>query len=214
MGRTAAVAVGTGTTGRTAGVAVGAGTLGRTAGVAVGAGTMGRTAAVAVGAATETGEGEDAGDKVGLGVWPGVWRSLGVGDADKAAVALGRAVGARGAIGAGVAVAATAGGVAGAAVAAAVALTVGALGASAGFTNFFGGAFGGGVASALILVRARSAAERSAMAVQPLSTTTSETRSLTLRGRWNPLTLRSKGVLISISSPRTVAARGSAFISE
>ena len=59
-----------------------------------------------------------------------------------------------------------------------------ALGAvSAGGTNFFGGAFGGGVASALILVRARSAADRSETDVQPLSTFTSTTRSFTRRGR-------------------------------
>lgn len=203
-----------------------------------GAGTTGRIAGEAVGAAVETGD--EAGGRVALGVITGDGRIRGVGVADEAAVtlgrglgatvaagaavalgrgvgaivAIGRAVGATVAIDPGVAVAAIAGGAAGATVAAAVAPTAGALGASAGFTNLFGGAFGGGVASALILVRARSAAERSVMAVQPLSTATSETRSLTLRGRWNPLTLRKRGMVISISSPRTIAARGSAFISE
>ena len=54
---------------------------------------------------------------------------------------------------------------------------------STGFTNFFGGALGGGVASVLILVRARSAAERSLMSVHPLSTFTSVTRSLIRVGR-------------------------------
>lgn len=54
---------------------------------------------------------------------------------------------------------------------------------SAGGTYFFGGAFGGGVASARIFVRARSAAERSETEVQPFSTFTSVTRSFTRRGR-------------------------------
>jgi hypothetical protein len=54
---------------------------------------------------------------------------------------------------------------------------------SVGFTNRFEGPFGGGVASVLILVRARSAAERSAIVVHPFSTTTSATRSFIRRGR-------------------------------
>src|SRR5205085_7469399 len=54
---------------------------------------------------------------------------------------------------------------------------------SAGGTNFFGGALGGGVASVFIFVRARSAADRSEIDVHPLSTFTSVTRSLTRRGR-------------------------------
>ena len=90
--------------------------------------------------------------------------------------------------------------------AAGVAAGVAAVVVSCGFTNVFGGAFGGTVASALILVRVRSAAERSVTAVQPLSITTSVTRSLTVRGRWNPGMLLSNGTVITISSPRTVAA--------
>jgi hypothetical protein len=66
---------------------------------------------------------------------------------------------------------------------AAVAEAAGAGEVSAGGTNFFSGAFGGGVASDLIFVRARSAAERSETDVHPLSTLTSATRSLTRRGR-------------------------------
>jgi hypothetical protein len=54
---------------------------------------------------------------------------------------------------------------------------------SEGFTNRFGGAFGGGVASVRNFVRARSAADRSVMAVHPLSMLTSTTRSFTRRGR-------------------------------
>src|SRR5205085_5399724 len=79
----------------------------------------------------------------------------------------------RGAV-AGVVAAALAAGVADAAALGAV---------SGGGTNFFGGAFGGGVASVRIFVRARSAAERSETEVQPLSTFTSVTRSFTRRGR-------------------------------
>lgn len=94
----------------------------------------------------------------------------------------------------------------GLALAAAVAAGVAAVVVSCGFTNVFGGAFGGAVASAFILARVRSAAERSEIAVQPLSITTSETRSLTVRGRWNPGILLSNGTVITISSPRTVAA--------
>jgi hypothetical protein len=76
---------------------------------------------------------------------------------------------------------------------------------SSGFTNLFGGAFGGGVDSVRILVRARSAAERSAI-VQPLSTFSSITRSLMRRGRGISRTSVITGAEISSSSPRTVAA--------
>ena len=55
--------------------------------------------------------------------------------------------------------------------------------ASVGFTNVFGGAFGGGVASAFIFIRTFSVACRSPMFSQPRSTTTLVTVSLTLRGR-------------------------------
>jgi hypothetical protein len=55
--------------------------------------------------------------------------------------------------------------------------------ASAGFTNVFGGAFGGGVASAFIFTRTFSVACRSPVFSQPRSTTTLLTVSLILRGR-------------------------------
>ena len=92
---------------------------------------------------------------------------------------------------------------AGATVVAGVAEAVAAV-VSVGFTNTFGGALGGGVASDRIFVRARSAAERSAM-VQPLSIFTSTTRSLIRRGRGMSRTSVITGAEISSSSPRTVA---------
>ena len=55
--------------------------------------------------------------------------------------------------------------------------------ASVGFTNVFGGAFGGGVASAFIFTRTFSVACRSPVFSQPRSTTTLAMVSLTLRGR-------------------------------
>ena len=55
--------------------------------------------------------------------------------------------------------------------------------ASVGFTNLFGGAFGGGVASAFIFTRIFSVAWRSPVFSQPRSITTLVTVSLTLRGR-------------------------------
>jgi hypothetical protein len=76
---------------------------------------------------------------------------------------------------------------------------------STGFTNFFGGPFGGGVASARIFVRARSTAERSVTAFQPLSMFRSTTRSLTRRGRTKSRTTVSRGTDTSSSSPRTLA---------
>jgi hypothetical protein len=54
---------------------------------------------------------------------------------------------------------------------------------SVGFTNVFGGAFGGGVASAFIFTRTFSVACRSPVFSQPRSTTTLAIVSLTLRGR-------------------------------
>ena len=76
---------------------------------------------------------------------------------------------------------------------------------STGFTNVFGGALGGGVDSVRIFVRARSAAERSAM-VQPLSMFISITRSLIRRGRGISRISVITGTEISSSSPRTMAA--------
>ena len=55
--------------------------------------------------------------------------------------------------------------------------------ASAGFTNVFGGAFGGGVASAFIFTRTFSVACRSPVFSQPRSATALVMVSLTLRGR-------------------------------
>jgi len=55
--------------------------------------------------------------------------------------------------------------------------------ACVGFTNVFGGAFGGGVASAFIFTRTFSVACRSPVFSQPRSTTTLAIVSLTLRGR-------------------------------
>ena len=54
--------------------------------------------------------------------------------------------------------------------------------ASVDFTNIFGGAFGGGVASAFIFTRTFSVACRSPVFSQPRSTTTLAMVSLTLRG--------------------------------
>lgn len=76
---------------------------------------------------------------------------------------------------------------------------------STGLTNFFGGAFGGGVDSVLILVRARSAAERSLISVQPLSTFMSTTRSFTRRGLTTLRTSVRRGTETSSSSPLTLA---------
>ncbi len=55
--------------------------------------------------------------------------------------------------------------------------------ASVGFTNVFGGGFGGGVASAFIFTRTFSVACGSPVFSQPRSTTTLVIVSLTLRGR-------------------------------
>jgi hypothetical protein len=165
---------------------------GRTRGEAIALGVVvagivaeadGAIAGVAEGDATTAGaiEGE------ALGVTVGDGRLLAVGDAAGVAIAA--------AVAAGVAVAAD---VADGVVAAAVDV-------SAGFTNFFGGALAGGGASALILVRARSAAERSAIAVHPVSIVTSITRSFTVRGRGISRTSTLAGTETSSSSPRTFA---------
>ena len=67
--------------------------------------------------------------------------------------------------------------------------------ASVGFTNVFGGAFGGGVASAFIFTRTFSVVCRSPVFSQPRSTTTLVMVSLTLRGR-------------SIAWPRAIKGAG------
>ena len=66
---------------------------------------------------------------------------------------------------------------------------------SVGFTNVFGGAFGGGVASAFIFARTFSVACRSPVFSQPRSTTTLVMVSLTMRGR-------------SIAWPRVIKGAG------
>ena len=169
---------------RTVGDATGAATVAEATGVALAA-----AAGLAVGVALACAAGVALAATVGLTVGVALALAAGVGLAATVAVVAGVAVDREAGVGldatgvgeagaaAGVVLAA---GVAAAAVAAGVAAVVA---VSDGFTNRFEGALGGGVASALILVRARSAAERSAIAVQPLSTTTSATRSFTLRGR-------------------------------
>jgi hypothetical protein len=67
--------------------------------------------------------------------------------------------------------------------------------ASVGLTNVFGGAFGGGVASAFIFTRTFSLASRSPVFSQPRSTTTFVMVSLTMRGR-------------SIAWPRAIKGAG------
>ena len=62
-----------------------------------------------------------------------------------------------------------------------------------GFINSFGGAFGGGVASAFIFTRTFSVARRSPVFSQPRSTTTLLTLSLILRGRSTAWLRRTKG---------------------
>ena len=75
--------------------------------------------------------------------------------------------------------------------------------ASIGFTNVFGGAFGGGVASAFIFTRTFSVACRSPVFSQPRSTTTSVMVSLTLRGRSGAWPRVIKGAGITMASQRT-----------
>lgn len=160
-------------------------------------------AGVAVAAGADA-PGDEAGGVVGEGAMEGVGRSL-LGEA----VATGVALAAVAVVGAAVGVAECTGEALGAvvAVAAGVGATVDAGVADAvvvaGGTNFFGGAFGGGVASARILVRARSAAERSDTEVQPFSTFTSVTRSFTRRGRKTLRTSLRIGTEICNSAPLT-----------
>lgn len=80
--------------------------------------------------------------------------------------------------------------------------------ASVGFTKTFGGASGGGVASACIFTRTFSAACRSGIPSQPRSTTTLAMVSLTLRGRSTASPRAIKGAGMMMASPRTTG-RGS-----
>jgi hypothetical protein len=75
--------------------------------------------------------------------------------------------------------------------------------ASVGFTNVFGGAFGGGVASAFIFTRTFSVACRSPVFSQPRSTTTLVMVSLTLRGRSTAWLRAIKGAGTTMAWPRT-----------
>lgn len=186
-----AVASGAGLAALGAGVALGV-NLGRVLGMA-GVVAFSAAAAVALGAVAEVALG------VAAGVAPvaGVDEGLGFVVADAAGVGLEAAVETEGEA---------------AAVAAGVADAV-AVELSSGFTNVFGGAFGGGVASARIFVRALSAAERSAIAVHPVSMLRSTTRSFKRRGRGISRISVMMGAEISSSSPRTVAMVTSAFLS-
>jgi hypothetical protein len=175
--RTVADAAGVAVT-AVAGVVAGLGLAALVAGVAVGV-NLGRV----LGEGVEL----DAAAAVGLGVTPVV---CGVGVVALTGVGLAVA----GADGAGVVAAVAAG------VAEAVATEV-----SCGFTNFFGGAFGGGVDSVRIFVRARSAADRSAIDVQPFSILTSTMRSFTRRGLVKSRTTERRGTETSSSFPRTRA---------
>lgn len=192
---------------RTVGDATGAPTVAEATGVALAA-----AAGLAVGVALAWAAGVALAATVGLTVGLALALAAGLGLAVAVAAAAGigvvRAAGVGlDATGVGEAVAAAgvvlaAGVVAAAAVAAGV-VVVDAV--SVGFTNRFEGAFGGGVASALILVRARSAAERSAIAVHPFSITTSATRSFTRRGRGISRISTMTGAETSSSLPCTLA---------
>jgi hypothetical protein len=71
------------------------------------------------------------------------------------------------------------------------------------FTNVFEGASGGGVDSAFIFARARSAAGRSVSADQLFSTLVSAMVSCTVCGRFTPGMVTSAGADITKTSPRT-----------
>jgi hypothetical protein len=153
---------------------------------------------------------EAAGIIVGAGVGDGLKRGrmLGDGRVLGEAEATGLVVGEVATVATGVGVALRAGGALGetaTGVVVAAAAGVEEAAVSAGGTNFFGGALGGGVASALILVRARSAAERSETEVHPLSTFTSVTRSFTRRGRTIFRTSLRTGTETSSSPPLILA---------
>jgi hypothetical protein len=163
-------------------------------GVGLAAAIVGEAATVAAGVVVIDGGAVADEETDALGLDRGVLEGRTVGEAEPAGVALAPPV-AGGALGATIVGEA-------ATVAAGV---VDDVAVSTGFTNFFGGAFGGGVASVLNLVRTRSAAERSLISVQPLSTFTSTTRSLTRRGLKMFRTVLSTGTETSSSSPRTLA---------
>jgi hypothetical protein len=76
--------------------------------------------------------------------------------------------------------------------------------AGAGFANVFEGASGGGVTSAFIFARARSAAGRSVSAAQLFSTVASVSFSFTVCGRSTPMTAVIAGADMTRTSPRTL----------
>jgi hypothetical protein len=197
---------------RTVGDATGAATVAEATGVALAAAVglavgvalalaagLGLAVAVAAGVALAAIVGLTVGVALGLATGLG----LAVGDAAAAGVGVAR--------GGGVGLEATGVGEAGAAAGVVLAAGVVAAGVvvvdavSVGFTKRFEGAFGGGVASALILVRARSAAERSAIAVHPFSISTCATRSFTRRGRGMSRISTMAGAETSSSLPCTLA---------
>lgn len=86
-----------------------------------------------------------------------------------------------------------------------VVMGVDVLGGRGGVTIVFEGASGGGVDSAFIFARARSAAGRSASEAQLFSTAASVRFSFILCGRFIPWSVVRAGADITRTSPRTVA---------
>lgn len=80
-----------------------------------------------------------------------------------------------------------------------------------GFTRVFEGASAGGVTSAFIFARARSAAGRSVSAAQLFSTVASVSFSFTVCGRSTPMTAVIAGADMTRTSPRTL---GGSVVSE
>lgn len=178
-----------GTTGGTIGVSAGV-AMTRGDGVAVGDATA-APAGVGVGVGVVAARGD------GVAVADATGKTVGVGVAVETKRGDGLAVGEEVAIGVPV--------VGSVAACVEIALTVGTgvseLAATSGFSNFFGGASGGGVASARILARTRSASGGFTVA---RSTVTCVIGAPTVRGRSTARALKS-GVIIAIVSPRTTA---------
>jgi hypothetical protein len=194
--------------GETVALASAAVAAGDEAGAVVGAAVIEAEAAgegigVGLGLCLTLGDGRTRGEAEAEAVLAGPEVALGDGRTLAEAEACGVLAGAALALGAIVGLG-PAGAVAGTVVAAEVAAGA-TVDVSPGFTNFLGGALGGGVASARIFVRARSAAERSVTPVQPFSTFTSVTRSFTRRGRDMLRTSLNTGTETSNSAPCTLA---------
>jgi hypothetical protein len=191
------------------GVTVGTG-LGDTAingaGVETAAGVV-RATGVDVGMAEIAGFGVEAATGV---VFGGVTVGTGLGDTALNGVGVETTAGVVRAIGVDVGLAETAGfgvGTGPALVGAAVVVVVGVevLEGRGGITTVFEGASGGGVDSAFIFARARSAAGRSASEAQLFSTVASVRFSFILCGRFIPWSVVRAGADITRTSPRTVA---------